>query len=251
VVLRAFDADVAAPGADVAERLWRAQFPGVFRWILETPFQFTWHFSLLALVRCETQAIDQHWSLHRVAVTLPGGERDDGLAEGLDLAQVEARSAQPIPWPGCDLARWLPFLRAALEHELATELATTQRRQQDYLRRELDRIEDYFDSYERELAARQNRSRTEASKTRLAERLAAAQAERARRRQDQLQRHEIRVLLHFDALLLTAEPAWKAVVTVEQPGSAQRWEGLFVPRWRRWRTVGRPSSRRGTSSTSP
>ena len=67
------------PDGAVAEKLWRAQFPDTRRWRLAAPFQPDFHFTLLALVRCEIQAIDQHWSLHRVAVSLPDGELDDAL----------------------------------------------------------------------------------------------------------------------------------------------------------------------------
>src|SRR2546425_899071 len=53
------------PTTDVAEKLWRAQFPETNRWRLATPFVAELHYSLVALVRCEIQAIDQHWSLRR------------------------------------------------------------------------------------------------------------------------------------------------------------------------------------------
>jgi hypothetical protein len=78
-----------APEASVAEKLWRAQFPDTTQWRLAVPFKEDLHFSLLALARCEIQAIDQHWSLHRVAVSLPGGEPDDSLAQEFSFAQAD------------------------------------------------------------------------------------------------------------------------------------------------------------------
>lgn len=47
-----------APTPDVAERLWRLQFPATSRWRSETNFAADWHCSLVALVRCEIQAIE-------------------------------------------------------------------------------------------------------------------------------------------------------------------------------------------------
>src|SRR5438105_8259720 len=69
-----------APSVEIAEKLWHAQMPGAVRWKMESPFRPDWHFSLLTVARCEIQAIDQHWSLHRLVVALPNGERDEGLA---------------------------------------------------------------------------------------------------------------------------------------------------------------------------
>ena len=104
-------------------------------------------------MRCEIQAIDQHWSLHRLAVSLPGGEPDESLAR--------ADSALPRPtrpwrgeatWPAPDPTRWEAWLRKALEADLAPELAAVRARQENYLRRELDRIDEYFANYEHELS---------------------------------------------------------------------------------------------------
>lgn len=64
--------------------------------------------------------------------------------------------------------------------------------------------------------------------------LAAAKAEHARRRQDQVQRHEIRVIPHFDALLWLAEPAWQATVSFLEGNQPRRVEAVLVPRARRW-----------------
>src|SRR5581483_10612216 len=90
------------PALDVAERLWHAQIPGTTRWKLESAFAAAWHFSLLALVRCEIQAIDQHWSLHRLALSLPDGQRDEPLAASLDYCQIAADVPGSVPWPAPD-----------------------------------------------------------------------------------------------------------------------------------------------------
>jgi len=234
VVLRPFDVEHRPPAADVAERRWLAQFPGAARWRLDTPFQLAWHFALLTLTRCEVQAIDQHWSLHRVVVSLATQERDETLAQAFDLAAAEPNPNADLPWPSVHPAEWGRLLQAALEVELASQLETIRRRQESYLHRELDRIDDYFDGYEAELTRRAQRSRSESTKVKTADRLAAARAEREGRRQDQVRRHEIRVIPHLDALLLLAEPAWRARVSWVRPGSPGTLDALFVPRSRKW-----------------
>jgi hypothetical protein len=94
------------PDAAVAEKLWRAQFPDTTRWQMAAPFQAGYHFSLVGLVRCEIQAIDQHWSLHRVAMSLPGGELDDDLAREMGFHQASHETSVEITWPTTDPARW-------------------------------------------------------------------------------------------------------------------------------------------------
>ncbi|MGA2661336.1 MAG: hypothetical protein ABSH34_27965 [Verrucomicrobiota bacterium] len=221
------------PDAAVAEKLWRAQFGNPARWCLAAPFKAAFHFSLLALVRCEIQAIDQHWSLRRLAFALPEGQPDESLAQSLSLAQTDP-APQDIPWPAPDLERWMAFLRAALEADLAPDLAAIRTRQENYLRRELDRIDEYFQSYERELSARAARSASQGAKLKTADRLAAARAEHTRRRADQVARHEIRVQPQIDALLLAAEPAWSATIQADAARQTQTLEARFVPRARRW-----------------
>lgn len=93
-VLQATDR-LRAPTPDVAERVWRLQFPTTSRWRQESNFAADWHCSLLALIRCEIQAIEQHWSLHRLAVSLPDGEPDDDLAQSLGLLAVTRRTPSP------------------------------------------------------------------------------------------------------------------------------------------------------------
>src|SRR5271157_4617938 len=87
------------PDAAVMEKLWRAQFPDTTRWWLAAPPQPDIHFSLLALARCEIQAMDQHWSLHRVAVSLADGEPDPDLSHDIGFHQAAADSPAEITWP--------------------------------------------------------------------------------------------------------------------------------------------------------
>jgi hypothetical protein len=232
-VVLASHAGARPPAADVAEKLWRAQFPETNRWQLASPFVAERHFSLLALLRCEIQAIDQHWSLRRVAVSLPDGARDDSLAHSLDLAPIACDTGD-ISWPSPEPARWREFLRAALEQDLAADVATIRDRQSQHLRRELDRVDDYFEHYELELAGRAARSGNENTKLKTAGRLAAAKAEHARRRADQVARHEIRAHAHLDALLLISESAWRAELKVETAHRPRSLSALFIPRARRW-----------------
>ena len=222
------------PSCDAVERLWHAQFPACPRWRLEGPFQFDWHFSVLLLARCEIQAIDQQWSLHRLALSFADGRRDDSLAEKLDFAAVNPRPDETISWPALDLPRWQERIVAALTEELTGDLARIRARQANYLRRELDRIDDYFENYERELQQRVGRSRSHDAQSKLEQRLAAARLEHERRRSDQVQRHEIRVIPHLDGLLLVAEPAWGAIVSWDEHHHDRRVAARFLPRARRW-----------------
>ncbi|MGH7939927.1 MAG: hypothetical protein ACREFR_02500 [Limisphaerales bacterium] len=219
--------------AVVAEKLWRAQFPDTTRWQLAAPFKPGFHFSLLALTRCEIQAIDQRWSLHRLAFSLPDGQEDDDLAREIGFHHAGAEPIS-IPWPSPNPARWTALLQQALELEISAELAEVRARQENSIRRELARIDSYFENYERELAARFARVANEKSKIKMADRRAAARAEHHRRRADQLARHEIRVQPHVDGLLLIAEKAWRASVRVERSHRDQTVEALLVPRSRRW-----------------
>lgn len=223
-----------APTAETGERLWRSQFLGTVRWKLEAPPAPDWHFSLLALVRCEIQAIDQHWSLHRLAVSLPDGCLDESLAETLDFAQLGSEPIGGLAWPAPSPEQLKRRLSSALEEALAGELGAVRGRQQSYLRREIERIDAYFDGYERELSARISRTRLESGKGKLRERLAAAKTERESRRTDQVQRHEIRVIPHLDALMILGEPAWRARVTCVRKGETRAENAVFVPRSRRW-----------------
>jgi hypothetical protein len=228
--------DVAArpPEAAVAEKLWRAQFADTTRWHLTAPFQPDFHFSLVALARCELQAIDQHWSLHRVAISLPGGEADEQLAQEIDFYQAGGEATSEIIWPAPDPAAWHALLQRAFEHELANELLPIRARQEYSLRREVERIDDYFENYAHELSARAGRTVNVQAKMKSADRLAAAKAEHARRRADQVERHEIRIHPHLEALMLVAERAWRGKLGVERSHCARTLEALFVPRSRKW-----------------
>jgi hypothetical protein len=239
-VLAADGPGARPPDAATVERLWRNQFTDTLRWRQAAPFVPDYHFSLVALVRCEVQAIDQQWSLHRLALSLPGGGLDDGLAREIGFARTESPARGPEAWPDPDPAAWSALLSRAMEQEIAGELAGVRVRQESRLRRELERVDDYFENYERELSERAKRG--SGAKLKLAERLAAAKAEHARHRADQVTRHEIAIVPHIDALLLVAEPAWRAALQVDrahQPSA--RIEARFVPRARRWET-GRPGA---------
>jgi len=233
-VVLAGETRAQAPDPGVTEKLWRAQFPGTTRWRLAAPFKSEFHCSLVALVRCEIQAIDQHWSLRRLAVSLSDGEPDESLAREVSFARADPEPGAGMAWPTPDPARWDVWVREALEADLAQELAGIRARQENYLRRELDRIDDYFANYEQELADRAARSTSGSAKLKTTERLAAAKAEHTRRRADQVARHEIRVHPHFDALLLVAEPAWRCQLQVEMGRQAETLEARLVPRARRW-----------------
>ncbi len=143
------------PDAAVAERLWRSQFADTWRWRLAEAFKPDFHFSLIAVTRCEIQAMDQHWSLHRLAMSLPAGESDEGLARDISFHQETDECADEITWPQLNPTRWRELLQPALENEVAGEVAQVRVRQENSLRRELERIDDYFENYERELMLRE------------------------------------------------------------------------------------------------
>jgi hypothetical protein len=228
------DTTTRAPDVEVAARLWRTQFPDTARWEMASGFKADYHFSLVCLVRCEIQAIDQHWSLHRVVLSLPDGESDDHLARELGFQQARDGAGDEINWPVPAPAQWNRWLQQALESELADDLEHVRTRQENSLRRDLDRIDDYFENYQQELIVRADRSSSANTKTKIADRLASAKAEHARRRADQVARHEIRVQPHLDALLLIAETAWSTQLRVERAHRPQTLEASFIPRARRW-----------------
>lgn len=222
------------PDPAALEKLWRAQYPDTRQWRLPAEAMPSFHFSLAALVRCDIQAIDQHWSLHRIAVALPNGEIDDGLAQQLPVLDPESGDLGGVPWPALEPRKCWPILTSALEHELAPDLETVSARQTQYLQREIRRIDDYFSEYEKELTSRGARRSGGAATLKTDQRLAAARVEHARRRQDQAARHEIRLVPHIDALLLIAEPAWAATLAIEEQRAPQQIPATFVPRARRW-----------------
>jgi len=227
---------LSPPTADVAEKRWHAQFPNITRWRMETPFRATHAFTVLAVVRCEIQAIDQHWSLHRIALTMPDGERDEDLAAKFTFAQVEPAQNAGVMWPPVSVDSVRDLLSAAVEIEMIDELSSIRARQENYLRRELDRIDNYFETYEAELTTRSKRSGSN-TKLKASERLAAAKVEHARRREDQVKRHEIRIIPHIDALLFLAEPAWQTRLAFHEHNQSRSVEAIFNPRVRRWQLV--------------
>jgi hypothetical protein len=222
------------PLTEVAEKIWRNQWPEVARWRLESAFTASFHISLLVLARCEIQAIDQHWSLHRLALSVPGGEPDHALAEQFEFIEATPEEPPDLRWPDINPADWKERFSESLMTVLGPELEPIRRRQENYLGRELARIDKYFAGYERELTARGSRSQSENNRSKSAERVAAARMEHERRRADQVQRHEIRVLPRLDALLLLAERAWKATVELTLHRECRRISACFVPRARRW-----------------
>src|ERR1041384_8040617 len=94
------------PEKAVLEKLWRGQYPVTRQWRLPAEPKPSFHFSLVAVVRCEIQAIDQHWSLHRLAMALPGGETDELLARKIPFLEVAGQAEDPVPWPAVQAARW-------------------------------------------------------------------------------------------------------------------------------------------------
>lgn len=133
--------DFVPPDATTAEKKWRAQHPQTLRWRLTSPFVTDWHFSLVAIVRTEIQAIDQHWLVNRVALSLDDGERDEDLAAKIGFVSAGDASASANPWPPCEPAHWSALLGRAVASEIKDGLARIRERQEKSLRRELVRGE--------------------------------------------------------------------------------------------------------------
>jgi hypothetical protein len=223
--------DVKAPSNEVAAKLWQAQFGSNAGWRASL-FVPAWSFSVLASVRCEVQAIDQTWSYHRLAFTLPGGEQDSSLEFALE--QMIRLEQTGLDWPELEPAALSGWIGPAIEIELTAELNRIKERQRLYLRRELTRIDDYFENYSRELRDRMSHQRKDEARQRYADRLEATRVEHNRRRTDQIERHMITVVPHVDALLTVAEPAFRSNVTWRLGRQECTATSLFVPRTRRW-----------------
>jgi hypothetical protein len=221
------------PDAAVMEKLWRTQYPATRRWRLAGEIKSAFHFSLVALVRCEIQAIDQHWTLLRLAMSLPEGESDELLARELPLLGPDSNDESTIDWPRMEPARWWPLLRRQIDSEMEPDIELVRSRQQQYLQREIQRLDEYFTQYEHELTQRATRAGA-VSTLKANERLTAARDEHARRRLDQVARHEICVQPHLDAMLVTAERCWGATIEVEEQRAVQIVSAHLVPRARRW-----------------
>jgi hypothetical protein len=225
------DIGAKAPSNQVADKLWQAQFGFHAGW-QAGPFVPTRMFSVVAAVRCEVQAHDQIWSSHRLAFTLPAGERDASLEFALE--QMSAAEAVDADWPALDPGLISDWIVSALSGELAPELSRIKERQQLFLRRELNRIDEYFENYARELGERMQRQHKEVAIKRYADRLEATRQEHNHRRTDQIERHTIHVVPHVDALLTVREPAFATRVNW-RAGREERTVGAtFVPRTRRW-----------------
>ena len=222
------------PAHDVAERLWYAQFRSSTGW-RATPFVPDWAFSILAAMRCEVQAIDQTWSYHRLGFSLPSGDQDGSLEFMLEQ-MIQLEQAR-LKWPELDPGVLNQWIGRAIEGELASQLSKSKERQQLYLRRELTRIDDYFENYSRELRSRMDHQKKEDAKQRYADRLEATRAEHGRRRADQIERHTIVVISHVDALLAVAEPAFRTRVSWRAGRDELSGTALFVPRTRRWHVL--------------
>jgi len=221
------------PDRATLEKLWRSQYPATRQFGVGSEPKPSFHFSLVAVVRCDIQAIDQRWSLHRIAIALPDGETDDGLAEQLLVLEIESGLASEISWPSLGPLQYWLLLAKSIEAELGPEIEAIRARQTQYLQREIQRIDDYFSEYECELARRVSR-RDRANKARTDQRLAAARAEHARRRSDQAARHEVRLVPYVDVLLLVSEPAWEITVNHEEQRVFRSISATFVPRARKW-----------------
>jgi hypothetical protein len=185
-------------------------------------------------VRCEVQAIDQSWSSHRLAFTLPEGERDSSLESALDQMNALEPMGEKPAWPTPDLSVVSDWIGRALSTDLAPELSKIKDRQELYLRRELNRIDQYFENYLRELSEQIGRQRSGEAIKRSADRLEATRLEHDRRRTDQIERHTIHLLPHVDALLTVAEPGFSTKVNWRSGREGRIVPALFVPRTRRW-----------------
>jgi hypothetical protein len=225
------DIGVKAPSNGVVDKLWRAQFGFHADW-RAAPFVRTWIFSVVAAVRCEVQANDQSWSSHRLAFTLPTGDCDASLEFALE--QMNAVEPVEVDWPALDPSLLSDWITRALGSELAPELSRIKERQQLFLRRELTRIDAYFQNYARELRERMGSQRKEEAIKRYADRLEATRLEHDRRRTDQIERHTIHVVPHVDALLTVAEPAFTTRVAWRTGREQRTVPAIFVPRTRRW-----------------
>lgn len=230
-VCLSMDVGAKAPSNGVAEKLWQAQFGSHAGWRV-APFVPAWIFSVVASVRGEVQASDQSWCSHRFAFTLPAGERDASLEFALE--QMSIVKSVEMDWPALDPGLLSDWVGTALRSELASELGRIKERQQLFLRRELNRIDEYFENYACELRERMEHQHKEEAIKRYADRLEATRLEHNRRRTDQIDRHTIHVVPHIDALLTVAEPAFATHVTWRAGRDEKSVPANFVPRTRRW-----------------
>lgn len=231
------DPEAKVPGRPVVEKLLRQQLDlGPLVRVGIGEFRPVWHFSVVVGLRAEVVAIDQTWDAVRLAFALDTGEADPHLEKELEFLPRPVGSAvggSPV-WPEIDETRLRAMIGENLLRDLAGPLGAIRKRQEQHLQRELVRIANYFSGYRAELETRWKRQRTDESRQRYRDRIAASAAEEKRRREDQVQRHEIRLIPHVDALLLTGERAWRAKVTL----SDRAVQATYVVRARRWLGVG-------------
>ena len=96
-------------------RRWRRSsgarsFPIRPRWRLTAPFKGDLHFSLVALARCEIQAIDQHWSLHRAGGFSARTASRMIRWPGNSVLRRQTRTlGAAAAWPAPEPARWQDF----------------------------------------------------------------------------------------------------------------------------------------------
>jgi hypothetical protein len=220
-----------APERPVAEKLLRQQLhlsPMTRLKIGE--FRPAWHFSAVVSVRAEVAAIDQSWHALRLAFDLETGEGDPHLEKELEYLASAAPGGASPPWPAIDETSLAEKLKTNLLRDLEGPLATTRARQERHLARELARITEYFSGYRKELQTRLKRQRTDESRQRFQDRIEASNTEETRRRDDQIHRHESRLIPHVDALMLTAERAWQTSLAL--PDREVR--ASYLPRARHW-----------------
>lgn len=120
------------PSADILLRGWTRN-TSTTRPSLAQPVKPAWHFSIVALVRSEIQAIDQHWSLHQLALAWPGGESDDALASEIAFLGDEA-PPQGIFWPTPEPSALGALIERHLRQHIACPLcrATRSRRRRTF-----------------------------------------------------------------------------------------------------------------------
>jgi hypothetical protein len=225
--------DSALPDQPFAERRWYLQYPKRERWQMLSPLTSHVHFSFVGVLRCEIQAVDQHWTQHRIAINLKTGGPDPHLAEQIGILEPWNASG-PIDWPTYHQQNWKEALLRALEQETHSTIRSIRTRQLNYLQRELFRVDRFFRDYEAELTQRLDRSRTASGRSKIEDRLKAARSEHQNRRIDQIKRHSIRQTAHVDALLAVAEPAFETEIRYISKREEHLHTAFWLPRTRSW-----------------
>lgn len=223
------------PSPEVLRRVWELTRSGQGKPDF-SPATATRYFSMVFVVRLEIQSIEQHWTMHRIACSCTEGWRDHDLETNLlMLAPGRAAADEEICWPDFSIKQQDELLRHVLGG-IHGDIAPVLSRQQKYLEKELRRIDHYFAGQVSELESRRSGRGSKQGSAKIDERIAATRAEHTRRREDQVQRHEVVVLPHVDAVVCVAERAWRSRVRVLRGRAAAADDGVFVfvPRLRRW-----------------